>query len=89
MKNVLLWLLLATGCGAVAQEKKNDTIVTYYDGRHKVIDLDSMKDTDEIVLPIYKSKYFYVEKAGKWVETRCRLKDTTSVNIEPILNIPF
>ncbi len=89
MKKVVLWLLLATGCGVVAQEKKNDTIVTYYDGLHKVIDLDSLKDTDEIILPVYRAKYFYMESAKTWVETRCRLKDNSPVKIEPILTLPF
>lgn len=71
MKAIIILLLFCTV--SFAQQKK-DTLINYYDGRHKLIDFDKLGPKDEIILPIYRSKYFYDEKSKKWIEIRCRLK---------------
>lgn len=71
MKVIIIFLLFFTV--SFAQQKK-DTLINYYDGNYKFIDFDKLGPKDEIILPIYRSKYFYDEESKKWIEIRCRLR---------------
>lgn len=70
----VLLIMLFLSCIGFSQERRNDTIIQYLDGRGKLINFEKLKDTDSIQLPIYRCKWFYHAELKKYVEIRCRLR---------------
>jgi len=75
MKTLLIFLFSIT----VGFAQTNDTVYYYYDGNNKILDLKKLGPKDEIVLPIYKGRYFYDEKSKKYIEVRCRLEESQTI----------